>query len=246
MKSKISYQLIVLTGFSILVLASNGLTQKQTGWEKNPEDKKEILRPKNNFFHSFGFIPFLNLFTLNYKITSDIDNTEYSTSTLNFSPLFIQYDLRYNLLNVRDFFSISVSSSPALAVCMSDYTTGIYRQLPIGLDLNFFMHSTFNNIQNAGFSFSGGLAFNHASSAMRSQEGPVSWKEYYGKFCFKFKKYKSANFKYYTTGILKVKNYYSYFGIQIGRGNADLTVNGVLEPHTNKSFRLIFGKILSY
>jgi hypothetical protein len=75
----------------------------------------------------------------------------------------VTYEPRYNLVNYSDFFSVSANLPLSALFCIYTRHEGVggLRAMPT-IDLNFFNHATFNNINKFGFTLGGGYALNYA------------------------------------------------------------------------------------
>jgi hypothetical protein len=240
-------QKILLLLLLILTISKSEINaQKYKGnWEKTEEDKKESKKFLNNFFISAGFSPFISLHKYSYIDTymDGADVIESVETKSAFSVLDIELNLRYNLFNHHDNFSISTTFSPSFAL-IGDGASSVGINTPIGIDFNFFNHSTFNNIDNLGFSISGGLIrHNFVADKGEALASNFKWNDLFGRFTFKYRKYKAS----FSTNYKPNKYYYSYFAIQYGSSNQTLTMtNGTESTNKFNHFKIVFGKIFRY
>jgi hypothetical protein len=220
----------------------------ENGWKKTPEDRKESRKIGNNIYFSAGFTPIFSIYKYRYKyFYEDGLNLveELSDPQKSHARIELEVNIRYNLFNFRDFFSISATFLPAISFHNGGIGT-VYWNKPVSLDLNFYNHSTFNNINNLGFSISGGVQ-NHKidvkSSPLFHTIQDLKWRDYFGRISIKFRKYKSTQ----SIKFNPRKYYYSYFALQYGFSNQTISIN-TGETTTDKftHFKIVFGKIFRY
>lgn len=143
-------------------------------YEMTDEDRVESKKFRNNFFTQRGFSPFSEYFQLPGQLDTVFIRGDYSYDERKYigadtiievdrgsagALISYTYDLRYNLLNARDYLSISISSPLTAGAYMAGYNEANFSlalKVPVSIDLNFFLHSTYNNIQRAGLYLGGG------------------------------------------------------------------------------------------
>lgn len=235
-----------------LLIGTRGVAQKYS-WEKSAADKIECRKFKHNFYRQIGFTASIADYgrhyfygrrpasynSINYGDTIDVVDpiTYYSIASF-------EYGLRYNLLNVKDNFSISFNLRPSGNLCVGGITVASMFTLPIGFDFNFFNHSTFNNTDDNGFSLGGGIKINRFPNSRNFDPEKYLyldvknfWMEYYVRFEAKYRKYKYRN----------NNSRYGYTAIQFGfRPREIQLLNGQIKPVRDMSVKIIFGKILNY
>ena len=86
-------------------------------------------------------------------VNSDGMSYTHEEESLTLTYVSFTYEPRINLLHVRDFFSVSLNTpvTAALSITTNDETGVFHLVLPAIVHMNFFYHSTYNNINNRGF-----------------------------------------------------------------------------------------------
>lgn len=166
-------RLLILVLFLVVEVGYSQQIEKT--YEMTDEDRVESKKFRNNFFTQRGFSPFSEWFQLPGRLDTVLIRGDYSNEERRYigadtivgvdrgtvgALISYTYDLRYTLLNSRDFFSVSVSSPLTAGAYMGGYKEdgkfSLALKVPISVDVNFFLHSTYNNIQRAGLYFGGG------------------------------------------------------------------------------------------
>lgn len=112
------------------------------------EEKLERKKFKNNFFTQRGFSVLSEYFGVYAK--DELFSAEF-VSLISYT-----HEFRYNLLNYKDFLSLSSSVPLSAGIYIGQYN-GVGLKLPLCFDLNFFLNSTYNNIDQVGFYVGGGF-----------------------------------------------------------------------------------------
>lgn len=234
--------LILFVSFSI-----SKVKAQKISWEKTEADKKECRKFKNNFFRSIGFtasaadifsFPFVKVRT--DRATGEI--TKKVINTVGISLFTTEYNLRYNLINSRDNFSISFNTRPTLSLTTSGYHTGFAGVLPIGIDFNFNAHSTFNNINNQGLSLGGGIKLNKYPLFVKDEymnNTSAVWMEYFIRLEIKYRKYAYKK---------DIKHKFGFVGLQFGIAPLTMEFGDGRASQSAMAYsaKIVFGKLLGY
>ncbi|MEQ9186507.1 MAG: hypothetical protein RLP15_02160 [Cryomorphaceae bacterium] len=228
---------------SLLLSVTSTSAQRVATWEKSSEDKKELKKFGNNYFHAITFVPMTGLthYTVD-PIPSEGFGAEPSTRLAAWTFFSLGYQARYNLLNHRDRFSISVSAEPYWDIVSrpsfesqggseDSNKKGIF----LGVDLNLWNHSTFNNLDDRGMSLSAGLHLNKVARYPSTRAG-------FARITYKYVRYKRSFFS--VSSVDPNKQVFRFIALQVGyggdSGKADVPYNAALE------YRLILARIIGY
>lgn len=196
--------------------------QKIDNWEKSPRDKVVSRKFSNNFFLSGGISPFLSFYK--YQING--------FRTDDFELINFEVGLRYNVFNFHDFFSVSVSSYPNLGFNANSRISGMISSFPIGLDINLFNNSTYNNINKIGCSVGAGRSFNFGTNGYAVQTNYLRGVIRYNKYARKFsKKHKE-----------KSKLINGYFGAEYSFTNSSFTLGNDDHVTSMTNFKILIGR----
>jgi hypothetical protein len=175
-------KIIIATLLLALVPSLNLYSQKVDSWEKSAKDKKATRKFSNNFFMSGGITPFLGF----HKYTFESSNGEDPYNRSDFGIIRGELGFRYNVFNYKDFLSISVSAYPEASLRTGEVAINAL-SFPIGIDVNLFNSSTYNNIDKAGLSIGFGRNFDFGPD-YRLQSNYLRGVVRYDKYSRKFKK----------------------------------------------------------
>ncbi len=166
MKSKTT----LIIAFLLTFAAIEGYSQTET---------KKISFMKKHFFHVLGGSIFLDGgYTPFYKDSIQVNDPNGSGNTKTVpnhksdsyvTLVCIEYEPRFNLLNYKDFFSISFNMPIITGLQFFDNEGfGAFKNAYI-LDLNFCAHSTYNNTNKWG---------GHIGTGLQMTYGPIFYKGY--------------------------------------------------------------------
>lgn len=125
---------------------------------KPTEAESRKYRIQDMIFLSVGYITFSETFisptilVLDPPLGTFCEEEKVSASAITLIGVVI--DIKYNLFDIRDYFSVSVNSPIVLggSYFVNKSVIGFgHIAVPLMLDLNFFNHSTYNNINDFGF-----------------------------------------------------------------------------------------------
>ncbi|MFI5204092.1 MAG: hypothetical protein ACHQF2_06310 [Flavobacteriales bacterium] len=218
--------------------------QRVVSWKKSEVDRKECRRIRNNIFLSVGFTPIFGEVVHPYTTVFKSDGIEIEELKEFWGMQLIagEIDLRYNVFNFRDYFSISPTVKPCISFVAGN-TMRPFFFLPVGADFNLWNHSTFNNINNFGLTIGTGIqyVFSKVEDEYPYTTEPFKYHEYYGRILFKYRRYKHYEISQ------KVRNHYGYFGFQYAYSPEKITLtSGSVYTGANHSFKLILGTLLFY
>lgn len=196
-----------------------------------------------NFFQTIGFSIMLDagqtpFYYKTYHLTDPNDPNNDTDVLRPFSELYntllsVKYEPRINLVSIGDFFSISMNIPVASGfVFFSGRGEGFgIIKSAMHLDLNFFNHSTYNNINRYGFNFGFGYQTNYGPLIpSRHYDAKKLWGNLEGRIGFKF--------------LRKKKNHYIDFMYYPGRSEIDPSDND--RKWEKQSFSIYYGFILNY
>lgn len=128
---------------------------------KPKEGEVRTYHLKDMVFFSGGMVILSEQFTSPAKVTQSVNSGEAYEDIEFVSGLTLfglVYELKFNLFDIRDYFSVSINSPLTIGgSVISGQKDGFgHMVLPAMLDFNFFNHSTFNNINKLGLHFGGG------------------------------------------------------------------------------------------
>jgi len=229
-----------------LILPFNKVDAQSVGtWEKTKEDKKEMRRFKNNYYHALTFVPFSGW--VNYSIppvTTNGYDPQVISEIRAWTFFSLGYQARYNLYNYRDWFSVSLSAEPYWDIVSrrsfgsaSGSEDSNKKGVFLGVDLNIGHQSTFNNLNDRGLSVSGGLHFNKVADYPGTRA-------FFGRLTYRYVKYKASLWKAMKDDVDPHRQVSRSIGFQIGYGD-DNGKPGV-PYNTATEFRLILTRVFGY
>lgn len=203
-------------------------------------DPKPLTWKEKYFFHSIGgtilteFIrpPATAYMVLNYYSTPDSIQTYHSYRSINLFSF--TYEPRINLVNIRDYASVSVATPVELALGTYEPSGGGFTLvLPAFVDFNLGDHSTYNNINSLGL---------HAGVGYQGLVAPLiklyDKEKYFPRF------WGTTVFRFGIKGTIKERNYFMTTTWNIPGKIDDKYQNRVLKEKLY--FKIAFGIILNY
>lgn len=228
---------------SLLFSVTSTSAQRVATWKKSTKDKQEVKKFGNNYFHAITFVPLTGL--THYEVDPmprDDWGWEPITRLTAWTFFSLGYQARYNVLNHRDWFSISVSAEPYWDIVSrpsfesqggseDSNKKGVF----LGIDLNLWNHSTFNNLDDRGLSLSAGLHLNKVARYPSTRAG-------FARITYKYVKYKRSFFN--LSSVDPNKQVFRFIAFQVGyrgdSGKDDVPYNSAFE------YRLILARIIGY
>lgn len=214
-----------------IFIAPSSLFSQTDKWVKNEKDKETSKKFSNNFYLSGGITPFLNFIKVDEKQSDNSIITKYDDAIVN-----LEIGARYNVFKFKDFFSVGVSTYPSIELGASTPGLSTIFKVPLGVDLNLFNSSTYNNISKLGLSIGAGRTFNFGLDGFNMQSTYIRPVIRYNKYVRKFNR-KSK----YTS---KLKS--GYFGIVWSFGNTLYQYNNYYTITGVNEFRIVLGRTFNH
>jgi hypothetical protein len=211
--------------------------------------KPDSLRNKN-IFQSIGITPVIEAMSskaVSYIQSYDFNNVSYDTINYRAESavtlIAVTYDFRYNLYDYRDIGSVSASIPAAFSMNFYERSSRMGSlTFPVFVDVNYGMHSTFNNIDRFGGHIGVGYQaiFGGVFGGGGSRGEMLLWTQPVvragGKFPFKNK---NCFFDVYWGFGKKHINFLGYDGYN---GNVPLNEN----VYSKLYFKAVFGWLINY